>query len=230
MRDFFRSILGAGAILTLAWGTGCRPVEGWSPDSPDFDAAPDDGGAGALCPAGSADLFNNTYSPYLGGEQSVDLEVVDFSFFRCPHCAHFADTWEAIWADRDDFRARVRFYFHHFPFDYELAWSVHAAAVAAGNQGMENFWALHDYIFTQAYDNGNYVTMDDIRAYCADVLQLDMDQFEADLADPDTMAFLSWDKQQGLDAGVTGTPSVFICGEKISWSEIESVIDGYLYP
>lgn len=233
MREGIRTAIGLGAILAIACaGAGaCRPIEGWDgPSGTDFDASPDDGGAGALCPDGTPDLFNNAYSPYLGGEESVDLEIVDFSYFRCPHCAHFADLWEGVWADRPDFRARVRFYFHHYPFSGDAAWNVHAATVAAGNQGMENFWALHDYVFGRLYDNDDYLTFDEIRAYCADVLLLDMAQFDADVDDPDTMAFLAWDKQQALDAGVGGTPAVFVCGQKISWNEIEGVVDGYLYP
>jgi protein-disulfide isomerase len=55
-----------------------------------------------------------------------------------------------------------------------------------------------------------------------------MTQFDADIADPYTYSYLSWDKAQGQAAGVTGTPSVFVCGEKISWGDLESVIDGYL--
>jgi protein-disulfide isomerase len=234
-----RLIVGACAIALGAGVGGCRFTDDtWTnPSDTDFDSSvpswdsgvDDDGGVGFACPEGSPDLFDNEFSPFIGGEESIDIVVVDFSFFKCPHCADFAAFWEGIWADRPDYRAHVRFYFHNFPFDYDSAWQVHAAAYAASNQGLDNFWALHDYIFSSLHDDGVTVSIDDIEAYCQDTLQLDMTQFEEDLVDPNTMSFLTWDKQQGVDAGVTGTPSVFVCGEKVSgWSHIEEAIDSYL--
>jgi protein-disulfide isomerase len=225
------SLLCVGAVAVGAGATGCRFTDDtWeAPPGTGFDASPDDAGVGFACPSGSPDLFNDLYSPYVGGEESVDIVIEDFSFLQCPHCASFAHSWESVWANRPDFRARARFYYHHFPLNWgQSAWDVHAIAAAASKQGMENFWALHDYIYSTLYNDGVALTPDQVKAYCADVLQLDMTQLELDVADPDTMAFLSWDKAQGEDAGITGTPSVFVCGEKISWSQLEDVLDGYL--
>jgi hypothetical protein len=214
-----------------AWTSGCRlPEEDDYPGTDaGFDASvDDDAGPGAVCPAGTEDLFNNAFSPYEGGDESVLLEVVDYSFFKCPHCAAFSQSWEQIWADNPEFRAHVRLYFHHFPFDYQSAWDTHAATVAAGNQGMEYFWQLHDYIFDGLYYDGVAYSLDEIRAYCENTLGLEMTQFDADMADPYTYAFLEWDKEQAQAVGVTGTPSVFVCGEKIKWGDLEEIVSGYL--
>jgi protein-disulfide isomerase len=224
----------ASLALILAGATACRdPLldgTGWQPDADPFDAdVEDDAGPGALCPPGTADLFNNFYSPYAGGEDSVDLEVVNYSYFRCPHCAHFSEVWEEMFDRRADIRARVRLYFHHYPFNYESAWQLHAATVAAGNQGVENFWAVHDYIYGgMNMEEPEYYSLEEVTAFADDVLGLDMARFEDDLNDDVTYAFLQWDKAQAIAQEVTGTPSVFICGEKISWGSIEERIDGYL--
>ncbi len=223
------------SVLVLILASGCRDPfvdDDWTPDVDDFDAnVEDDSGPGELCPEGSMDLFNNYYSPYVGGDESVDLEVVDYSYFRCPHCATFAGQWEEVFADRDDVRDRVRFYFHHYPFNYESAWSLHATAVAAGNQGMENFWAVHDYIYEgMRQDDPEYYSADDVSAFVDAVLNLNMSQYNDDLADPTTLAFLEWDKNQALEQGIGGTPSVFLCGQKVSWGALENRIDDYLYP
>jgi hypothetical protein len=75
------TILPIAALLPAM--PGCRlPEADDMPDAGDFDAAvDDDAGPGAFCPPGAPDLFNNAYSPYMGGEESVDLEVIDFSYF-----------------------------------------------------------------------------------------------------------------------------------------------------
>jgi len=227
-----RIFIGLSMAVAFASTSGCRLQDDNfnEPDGSGFDASVDDAGPGAVCPPDTPDLFNNAYSPYMGGDVTVDLEVVDFSFFKCPHCADFAQHWEEIWANRPDFRERVRLYFHHYPFDFEAAWDTHAATVAAGNQGMEYFWQLHDYIFDGLYNDGHQYNLDEIRTYCAEVLLLEMTQFENDLADPYTRDFLGWDKEQAQAAGVTGTPSVFICGEKVNWTHLESIIDDLLNP
>lgn len=221
---------------------GCRVVDGGTDNddstldsgSDDFDGGPDasedDGGPGFLCPDGSPDPFVNQYSPYYGGEVSVDLEVVAFAYFRCPHCADFSDLAHALWQDRPDIRERVRFYFHHFPFSGETPLMIHAAAHAAHEQGMEHFWAMHDFIYAGINAEPSvYYTPEELVSYAETVLDLDMDRFNAVMQSPETEEHLLWDKKQAQDLGITGTPAVFICGEKIPiWKNLESSIDKYL--
>jgi len=226
----------AALALLPAMSSGCRdPLlddEYWTPDASDFDASiEDDAGPGELCPAGTENLFNEAYSSYIGGEESVELSVTNFSYFRCPHCAHFAELVHEIWADREDFRKHVRLYFHHFPFDNQTAWQIHACAEAAGRQGMENFWAVHDLLYGgMNADPQKVYSVDEVVEFVDDALNLDMDQFNADRESDVMMSFLSWDKSQAQAVGVSGTPSVFVCGEKIGWSGLEEIVNGYLNP
>ena len=228
----------ASASLAFIAMSGCRtPVfqEDWTPPSniEEFDAAvDDDAGPGKFCPEGSPDLFNNAYSPYIGGEETIDMAVVDFSYFRCPHCAHCADMIRKIWTTNPTFKKHVRLYFHHFPFSNETAWKLHAATAAAGYQGVEYFWAMHDYIYDgMALDSPKYYSVEDLAEYAENILQLDMDQWEFDRnqeTNPDTYSYLQWDKAQAHAVGITGTPSLFVCGKKINWSKLETVVESYL--
>jgi protein-disulfide isomerase len=217
------------ALLMLS---SCRDPElpsEWQPDAGDFDAGEDDSGPGELCPADAPDLFNNSYSPYFGGEESVDLEVAQFSYFRCPHCAEFSVYSRELWEENPEYRDRVRLYYHHFPFTGETAWKLHASTVAAQNQGMENFWAMHDYIYNSALES-IHRTPEDLRDFAQNELGLDMEQFDADVADGSPVyGFLEWDKAQGQAAGVSGTPKVFVCGEMLSsWGQLDEAVDSYL--
>ena len=200
------------------------------PEVAPFDAGSDgDGGmtVDAACPTESNDLFNNAHSPYLGGGESVDLEVVTFSNFACSHCANFADSVKEIWNRRTDINNRVRIYFHHYPFDYEFNWEQHQAARAAANQSMEAFWAMHDYIY-DGLIAGEYYNRGDLTEFADSTLGLDMIQFEQDLESEETISFLLWDREQCLATGASGTPSVFVCGQKIAWTQLEMVIDMFL--
>jgi len=191
-------------------------------------------GWGPLCPEDLPDLFNSEYSPYYGGTESVDLVVVTFSYFRCPHCASFAGTARQLWEDRPDFMERVRLYFHHYPFgdDPESdAWLVHAATKAASDLGQENFWAMHDHVW-ELYNADPQVIAEpeDMLAFAEDELGLDMELFEPDMYSEGTAGFLEWDKSQLQAAGYSSTPSVFVCGEKINWINLEEEVDAYLNP
>ncbi len=223
-------------LLVMLTAAGCRdPLmedEYWAPDASDFDASiEDDAGPGELCPPGTENLFNEAYSNHIGGEESVKLAVSNFSYFRCPHCAHFAELSQGIWSARPDFRKHVRLYYHHFPFDNQTSWQLHACAEAAGRQGTENFWAVHDLLYGgMNADPQEIYSVEDVVEFVDAVLGLDMDQFNADRESDAMMSFLAWDKSQGQAVGVTGTPSVFICGQKIGWSSVEEVVDGYLNP
>jgi protein-disulfide isomerase len=218
--------LTAGAALLLGLA-GCRSPESLPKDIPPFDPSVDpDAGVeppGEACAADFQYDFNNDFSPYFGGEASVDAEVSHFSSFYCIHCADFAAKSEALWERRPELKARARIYFHHMNYGYR-----HRAAVAAANQGEEHFWALHDYIFDRMLDGGN-PSKKEIRNFVREDLALDMARFDADAEDKQTYSYLLWDIDQGLAAGVVVTPTVFVCGQALpSRGYLESAVDDYL--
>ena len=53
-----------------------------------------------------------------------------------------------------------------------------------------------------------------------------MAQFDEDFADPATHETVLADKLEAQDAGVSGTPSVFVDGRKVSpWVNLQQVLD-----
>ena len=229
-----------GAILVLIaivafWSvTGCRSTEDQDglEDAGAFDASiSDDGGQPvAPCMEGATYSFNNDHSPFFGGEESVEVEVAIYSNFYCTHCAEFAFSANELWEQREDYRNKVRFYFHHWANTPDPS----LATMAAYYQGAEYFWTMHDYIFERLIeDHDNPYTLEDLYEYAGDVLGLDMAKFDEDVNADETLAFLAWDKEQGEESGVIGVPTLFICGEKVPHSDvldfnIESIIDEYL--
>ncbi len=60
-------------------------------------------------------------------------------------------------------------------------------------------------------------------------LGLNMDTFYADLEAEDTKDFVQWDKEQCERAGTTGTPTVFVCGERLqNRNQLEEYLDWLL--
>lgn len=182
-----------------------------------------------LCPESvEGGGFNNSRSPFRWGEEEVRVQVDVGVDFRCPACLDFAMMAEEAWAGREELRSYVRLYFHHFPLEslHPGSAEIHVAAAAAAEQGSEHFWALHDRIFQLAAE-GRQMNREQVEAFLE--RGLDMDAFQQAMLSKPTRNFVQWDKQQALLAGATGTPAVFVCGDKVYfWALFEQAVDDAL--
>lgn len=80
------------------------------------------------------------------------------------------------------------------------------AALAAGKQG--KFWEMHEKLFANQKD------LSDIKVEAiAGELSLNAEQFYKDLKDPSLASLVDKDTNDGVRAGVQGTPAVFINGK-----------------
>ncbi len=214
-------------VALLGCAETASPFEG---DASAYDAPEDNTELPLACPDPVFDLFNNSETPSRGGEQTVEVGVDYAADFRCPACLSLATRLDEIWQRRSDFRARVRFYFHHFPLEsiHPGTTEIHVAAAAVAKQGYEYFWTLHDEIFART-DEGESMLAGDVVDFAQSELGLDRSRLERDMHSDATKNFVQWDKEQCRGAGAAGTPTVFVCGERLaSWSSLEAVVDGYL--
>lgn len=79
------------------------------------------------------------------------------------------------------------------------------ASMAANQQG--KFWEFHDELFKN-YNNLNAEKFDEL----AQTAGLDMEQFKQDRQNPALAAMVQRDLKDGVEAGVRGTPSIFVNG------------------
>ena len=86
------------------------------------------------------------------------------------------------------------------------------AALAAGNQG--KFWEYHDELFASPKLTNN--SFDAI----AKKLGLDLEKFKKDMASPTIQQKLGKDLLDAREAGVTGTPTIFVNGVKLKKREL----------
>ena len=179
------------------------------------------------CPDGFSDQFDNSAAPYIGGDQEVLVEVSISSDFHCPYCRMLAFDLETFFEDPDHLDY-VRLYFHHYPLPQHTdSMDIHMASVAVANQSMDKFWVLHDEIFSRESQNDR-MTIEEIVEFAQNVLELDMEQFEADRVSQETADFIQADIEQASSQGLTGTPTVWVCGAKINWPDLDKVVDNFL--
>jgi protein-disulfide isomerase len=101
---------------------------------------------------------------------------------------------------------------------HPLARQAAEAARCAGEQG--KFWEYHDLLFADQSKLDQDGLMDKAR-----MLKLDEQQFESCLGGEKFKAQIQQDSQDGMRAGVSGTPGFFMNGIFLSGSQPESAFE-----
>jgi protein-disulfide isomerase len=150
--------------------------------------------------------FSMTDAPVQGDWTHAPMKITVFSDFQCPYCSKVAPILEAV---RARLGWKVALTFKHFPLSFhELAMPASKATICAQRQG--KFWSYHDAIFESQESWTPSVFTDTAAA-----LGLDMNSFKACLKDDVALTkIIERDMQEGEDAGVTGTPSIYVNGRK----------------
>ena len=147
-------------------------------------------------------------SPVLG-PADARITIVEFSDFQCPYCAQAVGKIQAV---MKVFPTQVKLIFKQFPLDeHSQAALAAAAALAAHQQG--KFWQLHDLMFA----NRNTLSRQKILSL-ASGLGIDMIRFTRDMDAPETKKAVDRDEHEGELAGVGGTPTFFIDGQRYNGS------------
>ena len=120
----------------------------------------------------------------------------------------------------------VKLVFKNFPLTriHKSAQNAAIASLAANQQG--KFWEYHAELFKN-YNNLNDAKFEEF----AQSLGLNMEQFKQDMKNPALAAMVQRDLKDGVDAGVRGTPSIFVNGRLLqqrSFPGFKQAIDAEL--
>ena len=151
------------------------------------------------------------------GNAKAKVMIVEFSDYQCPYCGQVEATLKNVLAKHQD---AVALAFRDMPISqiHPQAMGAAQAARCAGEQG--KFWEYHDLLFA---DQGG-LEKPGLMAK-AQKLQLDEKQFDACLSGEKYKAQIVQDSQEGMRAGVSGTPGFFINGIFISGAQPEATFD-----
>ena len=144
-------------------------------------------------------------SPFKGPEEAPVVLTI-FDDFECTYCARLVPVLDQV---IQQYPETVKLVFKHFPLrNHKHAVKAALASLAAEKQG--KFWEFHDLLFA------NYNRLSDEKIEeIARTLNLDMDRFKTDMQDPALVNTIRQDIIQAVDAGVRGTPTLFINGKRL---------------
>jgi protein-disulfide isomerase len=151
------------------------------------------------------------------GNPNAKVMIVEFSDFQCPYCREVEATLKKVLARHE---GKVALAFRDMPLSqiHPLALGAAEAARCAGEQG--KFWEYHDLLFGDqaGLDRGGLMAK-------AAKLQLDTKQFDACVSAGKYRPQIQRDSDDGVQAGVNGTPGFFINGAFLSGAQPEAVFE-----
>ena len=143
---------------------------------------------------------------HVRGPSVAPLELVMYGDVQCPYCTAAQSIVRRV---RERLDGRLRFVFRHLPLteihpDAQRAAEASEAAAAQGS-----FWEMHDALYA---NRGRFSEDDLVRL--ARRIGLDADRFRAELSDGTHAARVARDADAAHAAGLSGTPTFFVNGER----------------
>ena len=143
---------------------------------------------------------------HVRGDGDDPAVLLIYGDYLCPYCRRLRGVIERL---RHAMGDRMAYVFRHFPNEHAHPGADFAseAAEAAGRQG--RYWEMHDAL----YKLEPPLTHDHV-VEAARGIGLDMERFATDLADPKLRDRIEADLADGRANGVTGTPTIFVDGQR----------------
>lgn len=161
-----------------------------------------------------------TGSPFKG-PADAPVTITLFTDFECPYCRQVIPILDEVMAKNPK---TVKLVFKNLPLKFhKFAEPSAKAALAAQEQG--KFWPFHDRLFAE-----KSLSEDTIKKTATD-LKLDIPRFEKDMESPAIQSKLQKDIIDAQNAGVSGTPTIFINGRTPRQRSVEgfqTIIDDEL--
>lgn len=152
-------------------------------------------------------------SPFQG-PANAPVAVVVFSDFQCPYCARIGSIIDQV---RAHFPKQVKVVYKQFPLSSHR-YSLYAAKASIAADAQGKFWEFHDLLFK----NYSQLNEQKIEAF-REALKLDKFKFEKVMNAPETLEKINADRQEGQDADVRGTPTVFVNGRMVRPANYEGI-------
>lgn len=156
-----------------------------------------------------SELFENAATP-VGGNPDGDVTLVEFFDYRCAYCRRVVSSMRALMEEDPE----LRVVFKELP--VLGADSVRAAKAALASRKQDKYLPFHFALMTS-----NDLSLEGIRS-TAEVVGLDPDQLEADMAAPEIIEQIERNYALAGQLGIEGTPA-FVIGSELVPGAVDKV-------
>lgn len=164
------------------------------------------------------------------GTNNPRLTIVEFADFKCPHCRVAAKTLETFLKGRSD----VLFVFKPFPLDGNCNPGVTqkgdnsrcqlAAITLCADKLAQNGWLLHHWIFDKQETLFHITDAKTLLPKIQDEFKLDQQKMSDCIDSSEIYENIKRSAQEGVNAQVEGTPTVYINGKKLPGAQYLEVL------
>jgi protein-disulfide isomerase len=143
---------------------------------------------------------------HIQGPPDASIQLLEYGDYECPYCGAAHPVVQAL---QREFGDRLCFAFRNFPLTNTHPHAEMAAECAESADAQKKFWEMHDMLF----ENQDALEPENLAEYAA-AISLDIQRLLNELRDGTSALRVREDFTAGVHAGVNGTPTFFINGER----------------
>ncbi len=151
------------------------------------------------------------------GDPKAPVTIVEFGDYQCPFCGKFFSQVEPLLREEYIKTGKVKMIYRDFAFLGPESQAAVLASECAAEQG--KFWAYHDKLYEAEVADGKEHNGNLSSAFLKSLaveLNLDSAKFNSCLDSQKYKEEIQKDYNDGVAAGVRGTPTTFVNGEPVS--------------
>lgn len=163
---------------------------------------------------------------YIDGKENSKVIVIEYSDPECPFCAQAFSTMKQL---RTDYADKVAFVYRHFPLTqiHKEAFDESRAIACAGKLGgKEKFYTYIDTLYGYETSKQSTQLPSTAKEDFARSNGLDMAAFSTCMKEKQTAQIVTDSINDGVTAGVQGTPTTFVLVKTKKGYEQVSLVDG----
>lgn len=152
------------------------------------------------------------------GKSTSKVQIVEFADYQCPHCKHAHSVFKKVLSK---IGRKVNYVYIDYPVNRSgISKELAKMGYCVRQKSEKDYWKFHDYVF----ENQDKITHGSALDF-AKRAKVYNKSFDACTKAPATQAFIAKSLSLGESVGVTGTPSVFVNGQRTSLAEADDFID-----
>jgi len=161
---------------------------------------------------------------YVLGDANAPVTIVEYASVACPGCAYWhANVYPELKSKYIE-TGKAQYVFRPFPASSpEIATTGHKLAYCAPRDKFFKNIGLQFDAQQRLFKAAQQGRLKQAYVSLAKASGLSEDEFISCMTDPEITARYERDTQMGMDAGVTGTPSIFVNGVKTSATDLEAI-------
>ena len=143
---------------------------------------------------------------HIQGPIDAPVTLLEYGDYECPYCGEAYPILKEVQKRLGD---KLCFAFRNFPLTNSHLHALRAAETAEAAAAQGRFWEMHDML----YENQEALEDENLGSY-AEAIGLDARRLMTEVQNGEHEARVKEDFKAGMRAGVNGTPTLFINGER----------------